>query len=230
MCDSVTSCWVQTIVCCWYRTLGAFLLLFQQSSHTWALYGTRMEYHEGWKWLSRQLRRADPFYVQHFTWSRFSAHMTQEDSNARNHYRHHIMLSGLPMGSILFNCGLRYVTCCGPFCPSFQAINGEMSVCLVSCSSCAHIRSNDSMTLSTWTACALLVCWLSWASRTHPSQEEWPSHPAALDSRLSEAIFISIKLFLNSRRKRKQLCFMLWIFFLSVQIYLLNVYYMPNIA
>lgn len=55
-----------------------------------------------------------------------------------------------PVGCVLFNSGLRCVTCYGPCCPDFQAIYGE-TVPLAECPPCAPIESNAFTSLSTWT-------------------------------------------------------------------------------
>ena len=73
------------------------------------------------------------FRVQHFPWSRVSAHVTQEDSNAGNHHRHHMTLSEPPVRSDVSHAmGLAALI--------FKLSMERLSLCLASCPSCARAR------------------------------------------------------------------------------------------
>lgn len=76
------------------------------------------------------------FCVQHFPWSRVSAHVTQEDSNAGDHHHHHMMLSEPPVGSDVSHAmGLAALI--------FKLSMERLSLCLASCPSRAHAKGTS---------------------------------------------------------------------------------------
>lgn len=137
------------------------------------------------------------FCVQHFPWSRVSAHVTQEDSNAGDHHRHHMMLSEPPVGSDVSHAmGLAALI--------FKLSMERLSLCLASCPSRARAKGT-----SQWCPQrgphSLSLCSDSQPSSTLPPRRGHPHAQPLQTLRHTEAIYISMKLFLNSCRKSKRL-------------------------
>lgn len=106
-------------------------MLWNRNGTSWGILTTESASREDW-----------PVPHSTFTCIWFSAHMTQRAAMPETIVTiTQYFLNLHPVGCVLFNSGLRCVTCYGPCCPDFQAIYGE-TVPLAERPPCAPIESS----------------------------------------------------------------------------------------